>query len=462
MKIFQKKSEILTYFLIFCNFFKMSTTEDFYRIPHSQSQEQSLSYDFDMGTLLFQNGSFQKSLLHLKKAMSFFLQKENLSNYLICYNMIMQIFSEIGDTKSLFLLKQEVEAFCKNQNISKTPRVLTSSAYYQIYIEKNLPKAKEYLDKALKVVFDMYDRSKVSNDQLDQVSARFEVINCLYFYSMYYFRNKEYQNCSKEIQNVKILLEDFLNIKTDIEISQSKTDNPEQLQIYRKILEALDSRMRVIQNIRLILKYIEANIETFHINNYEQSKKLLWELYEETNKANYRIMTPYIFISMALNYIKLKNNKQARMFFHLTEKNITSDRKLLISFLNELKEKIKLDETESDKNYDLIFDLKDHLIVEKEKGCVELKNQFILLDLLKLFILNPGVSYSKEEIVSKIWKEEYLPEIHDNKIYVTIKRLREVIEINSCKPKYICRNSRGYYFSKHANVLVKAEEVSNV
>ena len=440
----------------------MPTTESLYNISNLQNQEQSRSYDFDMGTLLFRSGSFQKSLPYLRKAMSIFLNQENISNYLICYNMLTQAFSELGDKEANKQLKQQVEASFENQNISNTSRVLTSSAYYHIYIEHNLSEAKKDLDKALKVVFESYDKSKMSNNQLDQVFARFEVINCLYFYSIYYLNNKEYQNCSKEIQNVKILLEDFFKMKTDIEITQSKTDNPEQLQNYRRILEALNSCMLTVQGIQLSLKYIEANIERLYINNYEQSKKLLWELYEETNKTNYRLLTPYIFISMALNYIELKNKKQAQMFFSLAEKNITSDRKTLIDYMEQLKEKVKWNQTETDKNYDIIFDLKDHLIVEKEKGCIELKNQFILLDLLKLFLLNPGVSYSKEDIVSKIWKQEYLPEVHDNKIYVTIKRLREVIEVNSCKPKYICRNSMGYFFSKQANILVKPEETSNV
>ena len=107
---------------------------------------------------------------------------------------------------------------------------------------------------------------------------------------------------------------------------------------------------------------------------------------------------------------------------------MSSERKLLLNYLERLKKEEKLDEVDKTDKYDIIFDVKDHLIVEKQKGCIELKNQFILLDLLKLFLLNPGVSYSKESIIQKVWKQEYLPEVHDNKIYVTIKRLREMIE----------------------------------
>ena len=116
--------------------------------------------------------------------------------------------------------------------------------------------------------------------------------------------------------------------------------------------------------------------------------------------------------------------------------------------MENLKKQEHFNQIKSTENYDIVLDLKDCAIVEREKGCIELKNQFILIELSKLFLLNPGVAYSKEKIIQKVWKEDYSPEIHDNKIYVTIKRLREMIEMNSCKPKYICRSSFRILFFK--------------
>ena len=57
-------------------------------------------------------------------------------------------------------------------------------------------------------------------------------------------------------------------------------------------------------------------------NNYKQSKKLLWELYEEANKMNYTSFIPHIFVSMALSCIKLQNKKQAQMFFNLPKSTL--------------------------------------------------------------------------------------------------------------------------------------------
>ena len=240
-----------------------------------------------------------------------------------------------------------------------------------------------------------------------------------------------------------------------MELDRARTDNAQELQYYHNILEGLKKNVQNIRRIQLGLKFSEALIEIKYTKNYKQAEQLLWELYEEANKTNNTFLIPYILCSMAWCYLKLENKKQAQMFFNLAKKNVNKERKLLVLYMDSLKQQESLDQIEETETYDLILDLNDHLIVEKEKGCIELKNQFILMDLLKLLLLNPGVSYSKEAIIQKIWNQDYRPEVHDNKIYVTIKRLRTMIEINSCKPRYICRNNLGYHFSKQAKVLVK-------
>jgi DNA-binding response OmpR family regulator len=90
--------------------------------------------------------------------------------------------------------------------------------------------------------------------------------------------------------------------------------------------------------------------------------------------------------------------------------------------------------------------------VERKLGRIDFKNQFILLDLLRLFVQNQGTIYSKEYLVENIWRQPYDPAVHDNKIYVTIKRLRKLIEPDYEKPKYIFRAKNGYYMNKAARV----------
>lgn len=108
----------------------------------------------------------------------------------------------------------------------------------------------------------------------------------------------------------------------------------------------------------------------------------------------------------------------------------------------------------------MVYDVHSHSIYEKTKGKIDFKNQFILLEMLKLFLAHPGRVFSKEELIETIWKQSYNPSVHDNKIYVTIKRLRKVIEPDYNKPKYIFLAKNGYYFSKDVKIQVRGIESS--
>ena len=437
----------------------MPVFEDFYHVPNLNKISTN---EFDLGSLLFKNGNFTKSLPYLKQAMSLFLEEENFHGYLMCYNMLLQIFTEFGDKQNLKELKQEVEDCSKYYNLSNHSRLLTCSAYYNIYIEKNMEQAKKDLDSARKIVFKVYEKiqdtkQEEKEKQLMKIITSIELISCLYFYSIYYYQNKDNEKALMEIKNVLILLEDLAKQKAEIETARSKTDNIQELKIHNNSLDFLKLSSNFIQGIKMAIKYLKANVELYS-RNYEQSKKHLMDLLNDVNKTNYNLFTPYIYASMALNCIELKDKKEAKTYFDLAKKHISEDRKNLTPFLQQIEKKLKRDPTKNVQDYDLIFDLKEHTLVEKEKGCIELKNQFILMDLLKLFLKNPGRAYNKVDIFEKIWKQSYNPDIHDNKIYVTIKRLREIIERDSCRPKYICRNNLGYFFSKTAKVLIKTEE----
>jgi tetratricopeptide (TPR) repeat protein len=80
-------------------------------------------------------------------------------------------------------------------------------------------------------------------------------------------------------------------------------------------------------------------------------------------------------------------------------------------------------------------------------GRISLNGQFVLRDLLALFLENPGMVFSKEELVQKIWSEEYSPDLHDNKIYVTLKRLRQALQPLFPDVDSILRSRNGYSFN---------------
>jgi DNA-binding response OmpR family regulator len=140
----------------------------------------------------------------------------------------------------------------------------------------------------------------------------------------------------------------------------------------------------------------------------------------------------------------------ARVYLRLASE--TCDPKNLVYRTRFIKREIeKIGDSQVGK-FDLVFDFENHTVVEKKLGKVDFKNQFILLDLLRLFVTNQGQVYSKEYLVEQVWRQSYDPAVHDNKIYVTIKRLRKMIEPDYDKPKYIFRAKNGYFMNKTAKV----------
>lgn len=98
---------------------------------------------------------------------------------------------------------------------------------------------------------------------------------------------------------------------------------------------------------------------------------------------------------------------------------------------------------------DLVYVRESNSFIEKNKGSIEMKSQHVLTELALLLLRNPGKTYTKQEIVRLVWQEEYKAIKHDNLLYVSIKRLRNLLEENVTSPKYILRSRDGYYFNPH-------------
>ncbi len=109
-------------------------------------------------------------------------------------------------------------------------------------------------------------------------------------------------------------------------------------------------------------------------------------------------------------------------------------------------------------SFDIVFSREpDFQVHERTKGTIDFGKQLVLFDLLSLFLEQPGRVFSKEELVQQIWNESYNPLIHDNKLYVTLRRLRKLIEVDGCRPRYILRARGGYYFNGKMRVLQESK-----
>lgn len=108
---------------------------------------------------------------------------------------------------------------------------------------------------------------------------------------------------------------------------------------------------------------------------------------------------------------------------------------------------------------DLMFDTRTGILIERTKGEIRFEGQFVLRDLLRTFLESPGRVFTKEELVRLVWKESYDPEIHDNKIYVTIKRLRKLLESPESGTEYILRAKTGYFMNPKVRILINDKQI---
>ena len=115
----------------------------------------------------------------------------------------------------------------------------------------------------------------------------------------------------------------------------------------------------------------------------------------------------------------------------------------------------------NDSSVDICLDKRNRIVQEKTLGCIDFKHRFVLLEILFLLAREPGVYYTKNQLVDLIWGNEYNPMIHDKLIYTSISRLRKLIEPQQGRRKYIIRDRNGYLFSSHVNVRIQADTEVN-
>ncbi len=191
-------------------------------------------------------------------------------------------------------------------------------------------------------------------------------------------------------------------------------------------------------------------------SDFTKAIHFAWEAYDKVKFTKNNFLTLSIIAKLGHVYLQAKKFDEAKIYLELAERSLDAGiYKRLSAGVQVLIEQLPKETT---KKYDLVLDEKNHLILEKDKGPIDMKNQFILMDLLKLLMSNPGVPISKEQLVDQIWHQKYDPKLHDNSIYVTIKRIRNLIEPNPQSSVYILRNRDGYLFSQDKKIHITAKE----
>lgn len=356
---------------------------------------------FEVGKLHCDRGDFRTAIGHLKEAAQGYFSDKNFSGHLKAMNLLLRIYAEMEMFEEIHQMKDKLQDLVLKEGFelnSKTYYTLAVCAAYKDQSETAL----DYLQKALSIALAADNKE--------------DICHAIFGLAAVYSRPgiNRHADALKEIYNLEVFFQVY--------------DMPD-LKVSAQMLNA---------DILRELKKLDEAIE------------VLWRAYDQIKATKNLTTVVNLQLSLGRCYLEAGDKEMARLYLGLAKRSVDPENMIrLAKRIDSCLEQLGGDPQNS---FDLIFDEHNHAVVERKIGRIDFKNQFILLDLLRLFMQNQGVVYSKEYLVENVWKQAYDPAVHDNKIYVTIKRLRKLIEPDYEKPKYIFRAKNGYYMNKSARV----------
>lgn len=189
---------------------------------------------------------------------------------------------------------------------------------------------------------------------------------------------------------------------------------------------------------------------------FEAASELLWKGYEEAKRHGLHLIVTSILAQLARIQRDQGREEHFRLYSELASRGVVATQTpRLYKLVSQI---CPADRTVFKKQYDLTVNEQARSVREHEKGLIDFKSQHILYDMALLFIRHPGKRFSKEDLTETIWKQVYDPRLHDNLIYVSIKRLRSLLEPDLESPRYILRDRKGYYLNPQITVHTENAE----
>lgn len=357
---------------------------------------------FEMGKLKGELGDFGTAIDKLEAAAAIYSQNREHKRFIKCLTLCLRMYAEMENIRALQSVKDRLYDYVTREKIE-----LNSTTYYTLALvcsyRGEYAQALEYLEKALALA--------LSEDSKE------DMCYAIHGLAAVYWSLGRTEDSLKEIYNLRVF---FQVMKLpDLEISS-----------------------------QILNGYILVSMK-----RYEEALDIFWKAFEQLK--NQKNIYTYVSLLFAMGYAYAEAGEVdlSKTYLRLAQEMANPDNFVfLLRKISELNRRLS---GKSEGSFDLVFDQTSNSVVERKKGRIDFKNQFILLDMLKLFLKSPGEVYSKEALVKAVWKQDYDPSVHDNKIYVTIKRLRQLIEPDFDKPKYIYRAKNGYYLNRNAKVSIE-------
>jgi len=360
----------------------------------------------EVGRLYFERGDFHRAIEKISDAAHEFYKGKDFGSFLKCQNMLLRMYAEMEESEKIKVIKENLQDLVLNKNVelsSKTYYTLALCASYKGQYETAL----EYLEKSLDLA--------LSCDNKEDICYAIHGLAIVYHFL------GRYDDSLKEIHNLQVCFQ-------VIDLSELKLSSQ-------------------ILNGHVLLK----------MKKFKQALEVFWQCYDILKEQKNLYMYVNLLFAMGITYADSGEMDLGKMYLNLAKRSVDPSNLRYLS--RSINERLKRLGAMEDSEYDIVFNSSTNTVMEKKKGKVDFKNQFILLDMLHLFLKSPGEVYTKEDLVERVWKQNYDPAVHDNKVYVTIKRLRMMIEPDYDSPKYIYRAKDGYYLNKSARIFLNNDMV---
>lgn len=346
----------------------------------------------DLGTLYFEKGELSNALPYLTEARAWALTNKKVRRYFNISYMLLRSNLEMGRMEEVTKIKSDLQKFVIEENIEMSSRL-----YYTLgicaYLEKKEDSTLTFFNQAFNVAL--------------SESHKEDMCYALCGKAICYQGEKDYEKAFAVIENLKLFFE-------SVEVPEVEAS----------------------------IGICEAQIFS-SLGRYDEAVTSLWAAFNVTKKAkSVQFMNAYILIQFGVTHLKMNKLDLAANYFDLAEGLINPNEHVRThGILQDCRKELVSQQT---MHPDIKIDLREHIVEEASKGKLELNNQFILLELLVEFVKRKGESLTKADLAEMLWNQDYDPSQHDNKIYVTIRRLRKLLEPNPKKPHYILRTKEGY------------------
>lgn len=302
------------------------------------------------------------------------------------------------------------------------------SIYLRVVDEVDLPIKKEYVFASISRL----SEAQKDNSDILYLNGRIQIENQNINLAQNYFQRAfDLAKTSKQKFNALLGLSIVCFFKAEYDKSLKTLDG-----ISKQILAQLEPEFEIALSLWLTQIYFAQKNSALALEFLEHAKKI-----SQTHRNYYLLLKSFIIEIEIRNFqcryedsFRLVNMAQV---FLSPNDNIKIERQLM-------RLQAQIFEMNSNKGFDFILSESQTILKCPNGQIIEFTKFPQLTELLKKLISLRGQILSKEEICLMLWGREYHPLEVDNKIYVTIKRLRSLMQDDTKSPKYVLQKDIGY------------------